>query len=346
VIGVTVDAQTEKSETLKDKPHTQAREHVPSLPRKLFVDAMPDKGLFGFVAVFGFCLILALKIYEYNSDFVAVIAVGLMVAYGLIAYRIPEVHIRLDRLGDNFYYLGFIYTLASLSAALLQLRSGPNIQTILGSFGIALITTIFGVAGRVIFSQMRTEIDEYEAIVRRDLVQTSNDLRAQLHISLRDFETFQKMVLQVTDESASRSDTIVAEQVTQVGQAAKTAAGEISNAFKRNQTPAKSLINAISDITSSVDELTKRLALVELPTDKINDQLKKVGDELENSIARISSSLDEFSKQLAGIKPPADRIQEQFETFGRELEHRLLSRLAAVVDEVEKQRKAGWFGWR
>jgi hypothetical protein len=31
---------------------------------------------------------------------------------------------RLDRLGDNFYYLGFIYTLASLTAALLQLRGG------------------------------------------------------------------------------------------------------------------------------------------------------------------------------------------------------------------------------
>jgi methyl-accepting chemotaxis protein len=306
---------------------------------------MPDKGLFGFVAVFGFGLILALKVYEYNSDFVAGIAVALMVAYGLIAYRIPEVHIRLDRLGDNFYYLGFIYTLASMSAALLQLRASPNIESILGSFGIALITTIVGVAGRVMFAQMRTELDDVEAMVRRDLIQTSNDLRAQLHISLRDFETFQRMVLQVSDESVAQSDKIVAEQVSEVGKAAKTAAGEISGAFKRNQTPAKSLIKAIEDISKSVGDLTTKLGAVEFPADKIEGQLTKIGDELEKSINRVSAALDEFNKNLAGIKPPADRIEEQFQTFGRELERRLLSRLASVVDEIEKQRKAGWF-WR
>jgi hypothetical protein len=110
-----------------------------------------------------------------------------MVAYGLIAYRIPDVQIRLDRLGDNFYYLGFIFTLASMSAALIQLRAEPNI----------LITTIVGVAGRVLFTQMRTEIDEVEAAIRRDIIQASNDLRAQLSLSLRDFETFHKSVQQV-----------------------------------------------------------------------------------------------------------------------------------------------------
>ena len=48
--------------------------------------------------------------------------------------------------GDNFYYLGFIYTLASLSAALVELRTGINSTAILGAFGVALITTIVGIA--------------------------------------------------------------------------------------------------------------------------------------------------------------------------------------------------------
>lgn len=59
---------------------------------------------------------------------------------------IPAVSLRLDRLGDNFYYLGFIYTLASLSAALVELRTGINSTAILGAFGVALITTIVGIA--------------------------------------------------------------------------------------------------------------------------------------------------------------------------------------------------------
>ena len=106
-------------------------------------------------------------------------AVALMVAYGLIAYRIPDVQIRLDRLGDNFYYLGFIFTLASMSAALIQLRAEPNIEAILGSFGIALITTIVGVAGRVLFTQMRTN-NIYLSSTNRDEKKDTDILFARL----------------------------------------------------------------------------------------------------------------------------------------------------------------------
>src|SRR5258707_552427 len=104
------------------------------LPRRRFIDDMPDKGLFGLVAVAGFVAIISLKLYDANADIVAAFAVALMIAYGLIAYRIPAVSLRLDRLGDNFYYLGFIFTLASMSAALIQLRENiNNIDSLLGS---------------------------------------------------------------------------------------------------------------------------------------------------------------------------------------------------------------------
>jgi hypothetical protein len=123
------------------------------LPRRRFIDDMPDKGLFGFIAVFGFINIVVLKLYQFNADAVTVIAIALMLGYGLVAYRIPAVQLRLDRLGDNFYYLGFIYTLASLSAAILQLRNqSVDITGLIESFGIALFTTIVGVAGRVLCS--------------------------------------------------------------------------------------------------------------------------------------------------------------------------------------------------
>jgi len=51
-----------------------------------------------------------------------------MSAYGVVAYRIP----------------------------LVQMRSGIDVDAVLGSFGIALITTIAGIAGRVVLVQMRT----------------------------------------------------------------------------------------------------------------------------------------------------------------------------------------------
>jgi hypothetical protein len=57
-----VDAKTQ-SEAIQNKGDAETRNELPLLPRRVFVDAMPDKGLFAFIAVFGFALILALKIF-------------------------------------------------------------------------------------------------------------------------------------------------------------------------------------------------------------------------------------------------------------------------------------------
>ena len=59
--------------------------------------------------------------------------------------------------GDNVYYLGLLYTLLSLMFALVELfgsgsgaaRDPDNIHTLLEHFGIALTSTVVGIAGRV-----------------------------------------------------------------------------------------------------------------------------------------------------------------------------------------------------
>ena len=140
----------------------------------------------------------------------------------------------LDRLGDNFYYLGFVYTLASLSAALLLLRTGAagKIPDLLGSFGIALFTTIVGVAGRVLFVQMRGDIDEVEDEVRRDLLGASADLRAQLSLTLAEFETFQTAVRQVAQAVAKDLLGSAQDAISSISRVANAAADNIDRAFR------------------------------------------------------------------------------------------------------------------
>jgi hypothetical protein len=96
-----------------------------ALPRRRFFTDMPDKGLFGLVALAGFTAICTLKLYGFNADYVAGFAVVLMIAYGTIAYRIPQVQMRIDRLGDNFYYLGFIWRHRGADLCCGDRRSGP-----------------------------------------------------------------------------------------------------------------------------------------------------------------------------------------------------------------------------
>jgi hypothetical protein len=328
------------TKTVKAQAASGSRPTRAPLPRRRFFDDMPDKGLFGFIAVFGFGMITALKIYNYDSDIVAGFAVVLMLVYGLIAYRIPEVSLRLDRLGDNFYYLGFIYTLASLSAALVQLRADPDITAILGSFGIALVTTIVGVAGRVLFAQMRTEIEEVEEAIRRDLADASNALKALLSQSLRDFETFHTSLQQVANETVGRMGTTIDAQVGLVGDAAQAIADKISAAFQENEEHAKAHVKATKAITSAIDKLLKRLDAVELPTERLEKQLSSIGNELEELLKRVSAALDDVANRLNAMNLPTKRIEEQIDKIGSDLERKVVQHIVTAVEEAEKRSHA------
>jgi hypothetical protein len=263
-----------------------------TLPRRRFFDDMPDKGLFVIMAMVGFSTIVTAKVYQYNADLVAAWAVSLMLFYGVVAYRMPLVRLRLDRLGDNFYYLGFIFTLASLSAALLQLRAGTPIETLLGSFGIALATTIIGVAGRVMFVQMRGEIDEIEAQVRRDLLAASEELRGQMAVTLREFQTFHTGILQASSETQAASLAMAKHQIEGIGSVAEVAAGQIAGLFETHRVQVEEISAAVARTGQTVEQMIAKVARMELPSERLEEQLMRLDREIEMMLKRLRHMID------------------------------------------------------
>ncbi len=259
----------------------------PMLPRlKMFSD-MPDKGLFvGFIAA-GFLLIFGVKTYVWSyaraHDYTLEITVGtaiLMITYGVLAYRIPAVRMRSDRLGDNFYYMGFIFTLASMSAALIQLRSGEDVGALIGSFGIALVSTILGIAGRVTFVQMRTEVEDIEERVRQDLLSASNELRGQLGAAVRDLESFRTGVQQAIQERLQESVDAFSEttrsQLVEIKTAVEKTILSTQAAFAGHQEAASRLTAIGDEVSQSAERLASRLDAVEIPPDAIDRKLDGV----------------------------------------------------------------------
>ena len=241
-----------------------------ALPRRRLFDDMPDKGLFAAFALIGFLAIIALKTRTpMPAHIVAVLSVASMLLYGVLAWRLPTVRMRPDRLGDNFYYLGFIFTLASLSATLIEIGVEPRIEELLGNFGIALTTTVVGVAGRVLFVQMRGELDDIEGRVRRDLAAASADLRAQLVLSLREFETFQTGVFQASSE-AVRKVTTETEQA--VKDAAAATLARIEAAAADSQRQAELTVQMLTKVNAALGELPA-VAKVELPSERLEKQI-------------------------------------------------------------------------
>ena len=132
------------------------------------------KAEYAFVWAFlaGFALIFAMKLFAPGPPVVvgvatSMIAIAIMALY--MAYQkrtCPENEH--PRLGDEVYYLGLLYTLTSLCAALMtlflfdegsrflggegKLTLEQRTDELIGSFGIALLTTIAGIVIRANFS--------------------------------------------------------------------------------------------------------------------------------------------------------------------------------------------------
>lgn len=275
----------------KTKPIAEDRLHLAAglLPRRRFFNDMPDKGLFALVAVAGFGGILFFKLRQFDGNYVACAAVMCMLAYGVLAFRFRRVRMRPDRLGDNFYYLGFIFTLASLSAALLQIQIQKNtsIDDLLGSFGIALFTTIVGVAGRVLFVQMRGDIDEVEDEVRRDLLSASADLRAQLSLALAEFETFHTGVRQAADKAATQSDTVTEDAISSIKRVAESAADNIDRAFNNESDKIQRLEQGLNRIEHSLKSLANEMS----------DRLLDFSDRVHEMVKELAATVDILARR-------------------------------------------------
>jgi hypothetical protein len=84
------------------------------------------------------------------------LVVGLMLVYGVVLWIRSRTEHASEGDGETFYYLGFIYTLATLVATfapLLNSSERPDTRQVLGLFGLGLSTTFVGLAGRIVFAQ-------------------------------------------------------------------------------------------------------------------------------------------------------------------------------------------------
>src|SRR5262245_12291910 len=86
----------------------------------------------------------------FQSAVVAVVCV-MAVYLGWILWSQRKTH-AYDRYADSFYYLGFMLTLSALLVALLgggATGAAADLTGILNKFGLGLVTTLVGLAGRI-----------------------------------------------------------------------------------------------------------------------------------------------------------------------------------------------------
>jgi len=119
---------------------------------------------------------------------VAAALLAVCFVFGLTAYYWRKTS-DIDRIqaGDDVYYLGLLYTLISLAVSLYRFNTEGQTDDIISNFGIAISSTICGLAGRILLADTKVRVDEIEARVREDLATAARRLRAEMEYSINEF---------------------------------------------------------------------------------------------------------------------------------------------------------------
>ena len=297
-----------------------------------WTDRLRDRGFidqWGFMvfAGAGFAGIVASKSLGIETVWVAIGAVLLMIVYALVIGRAGTGRLRADQAGDNCYYLGLIYTLASLSYAIFTFDPDGTATTIVQGFGIALATTIVGLILRVFFNQGRPDLENTEEEVRLALTDAVRQLKGDLNTAARDMHDFSQRVIQVLgevhDSAVSRIESFSKASVTgmqEVSEAASTAIREEANEFalrsKRYSTTFDSLLTKVErhgdlfdNIAKSQDQLTASSASI----GAVAGQTKAAMDVLLLASENARASTGETQRSVAAA---ADLIEQLLQTIG------------------------------
>ena len=137
-------------------------------------------GLLFFAVVFLGCgYIVFSKTHEFAAFYVTSVPVLIMIAYAAALGLARLFRLRDDQSGDNLYYMGFLFTLTSLAVSLYQFSASGSAEQIVQNFGIAIASTIAGIALRIFFNQMRRDPVEVEHVARLELAEASRKVKRE-----------------------------------------------------------------------------------------------------------------------------------------------------------------------
>lgn len=265
-------------------------------------------------ALGGMGLLVLLKLYEVNPFVTGGVAGALIVVYGLAVGLLPALKIREDQLGDNCYYLGFLYTLTSLSWALWKFAEFNDIGEIIANFGLALFSTIIGIIARVFINQARMDTGQAERDARMALTEAMVDFRLRLDDAVIAMRSFCAQTQQITGDAiranAENANKALEESVAKIGKTSNSVLTRIEEAFEEFSSNTGKLNQVAAGTVLALEKLIDRLENMEPPSDLISKRLDIVMESAEKAGGLLRERLEADEQ---AISEAAQRMKDMEE---------------------------------
>ncbi|MDD5493747.1 MAG: hypothetical protein PHG36_03640 [Dehalococcoidia bacterium] len=340
------------------------------VPRLNPVNSLYDKYMFAIVFVVGATGMIGLKLYQFSQIYVTSFPVVLMLAYAASLVSFQQRRLSEDQSGDNLYYLGFLYTLVSLSYALYNFTSSneqfsgtASMDPIINSFGIALATTIVGLMLRIFFNQMRHDIVNVEIEARIELANAATRLRTELDQITLDMNYFGRATkqsiaegMQAVSKEASEAMSQSATKFGDVADMLGVRMGKTLDGFALN---AKQLNITSGGMVKAIEALLKQVESIEAPSDLITtkiapamDAIKEAGEAINKRasgdgkiLARLTTAIENalassslLNQNVSALNAVTVQAQENMLTLNKsaEIGNGIFSSITQTVTEAQK----------
>jgi len=296
------------------------------------------------------------------------LVVGLMVVYGVLLWIRSRTTDASEADGETFYYLGFIYTLATLVATfapLLNSAERPESRQVLGFFGLGLITTFVGLAGRIVFAQTapgalaRPEDDarrlgdayaEAARAIERSTVRIVHaQQRAEGHLS-ESYSGAVEAIRILSGRVTQQFDSMSAQVLKQFAAVIERVGGDAESAFAEVRNRAARDIDAASRQAAKTHDMAREQfesltvgtsSAVRTVTEQAVQDVTRVAREsaaelsefLRRTNGTVETTLQQFEARLGAFRLPPEDINEKLLRVLTELAERadLLRRTTASV---------------
>lgn len=269
--------------------------------------------------------------------------------------KTPEV-VRTDDFADNFYYLGFLLTLVALVVVLVYLEPAEDadIAPILSQFGLALSTTIVGLAVRtwlLMFrpsteemqdraeSRISRAFDEFTATLERLTAEAdafhhrfAGELESSVEAVRSTVEGFRPIVANAAEEMQG-----VVAQTRGVGDEMKAAAREIRGVGEELSHGARQYANTVTQglsdtstrIQESLAQISHAVESYEAAIETASSETRRTADRIGSATQTLETNLEAFSE---GLQPISEDLRELTRTYE--------GTLSARADDLQRASQA------
>lgn len=353
---------------MTDQPHFEVR-----------LDDRHDKSVFISSFLIGAVLILFFRTWDTDGqltwfDFVPVgVAVAIIIAYTRYIYvTTNRSSISLDRAGDNAYYLGFLFTLISLSYSLVKVSkialdtggdpeanfSADPVFSLIPDFGLALASTIMGIIARVFIQQFRNDPVDIETQARQELGLAAQALRDSLSRAISDMNStsrsanlaiaeIKERTKQTLEESAETNVALMqrlsqhvdetfghlSDRVQLVGEDLRALSTELGST--REQVAATR--GHYEVLSGELSSLTTRIS--DLAPEGFTTELRSSGSEVLDRQKQLISHFEALRVEVARFDQKLSDTGNTVSSATEGLEERLASQFRVIEDDIVQLRQ-------